>query len=101
MKILIIEDEKVLAESIEAYFSESWLICNVAYTLNEALNKLAVEDYDCILLDLILPDGNGLQVIESLKKSKRNDGIIIISAKNALPERIEGLNTGADDFLIK
>ncbi len=101
MKILIIEDEKILAESIEAYFSESWLICNVAHSINEALYKLAVEDYDCILLDLMLPDGNGLQVIESLKKSKRTDGIIIISAKDELPTRIEGLNTGADDYLTK
>lgn len=101
MKILIVEDEKALAESIESYFTESWLICNLASTVAEALHMLAIENYDCILLDLMLPDGNGLQVIESLKKLKRAEGIIIISAKDSLPARIEGLNLGADDFLIK
>jgi DNA-binding response OmpR family regulator len=101
MKILIIEDEKALAESIESYFTESWQICNVASTVSEAMQMLAVENYDCVLLDLMLPDGNGLRVIESLKKLKRPDGIIIISAKDSLLTRIESLNMGADDFLVK
>ncbi len=101
MKILIVEDEPDLAKSIESYLTESWIICNVASTLDKAVHLISGEIYDCILLDIMLPDGNGLHLIEYLKKLKRNDGIIIISAKDTLPARIEGLNTGADDYLIK
>lgn len=101
MKILIIEDEQLLAESIESYLSESWFICQVAADISDALNKLAQETYDCIILDLMLPDGNGLTVLDALKKLKRTEGVIIISAKDNLPTRLEGLNMGADDFLTK
>lgn len=101
MKILIIEDEKTLAESIESYLSESWYICQVAPNMAEALEKISLSEYDCILLDLMLPDGNGLKILETMKTLNRNDGIIIISAKDGLPTRIEGLNMGADDFLTK
>src|SRR5271165_5159864 len=101
MKILIIEDEQLLAESIESYLSESWFICQRAFDISDALNQLSREIFDCIILDLMLPDGNGMLVLETLKKLKRSEGIIIISAKDALPTRLEGFNMGADDFLTK
>ena len=101
MKVLIIEDEKALAESIESYLSDSWLICHTVNTLHEAMAKIAYNSYDCIVLDLMLPDGDGLKILENLRNSMRMDGVIIISAKGALNTRIEGLNLGADDFLTK
>ena len=101
MKILIIEDETSLAESITEYLSASDYICETAADLNHAEEKIALYDYDCILLDLMLPDGNGFRILESLREAGKNDGIIIISAKETLETRIEGLSLGADDFLVK
>jgi DNA-binding response OmpR family regulator len=101
MKILIIEDELVLAESIETYLSGSGFICQIASTVMDALEKISFYDYDCILLDLMLPDGDGFKVLQELKQNAKTDGVIIISAKDTLATRIEGLNLGADDFLAK
>lgn len=101
MKILIIEDEKELALSILEYLSEESYLCEVASTFTEAMRKIEVFDYDCILLDITLPDGNGLKILEELKKENKQDGIIIISAKNSLDDKIKGLQIGADDYLTK
>lgn len=101
MKILIIEDEQVLAECMETYLSESGLVCEIASGISGAIAKTSSYDYDCILLDLMLPDGNGFRILEDLKKNERTEGVIIISAKDTLETRIEGLNLGADDFLTK
>lgn len=101
MKILIVEDERSLSTTISAYLKGENYICEVAETFNSALEKVEVYDYDCILLDITLPDGNGLNVLKSLKENKKTDGIIIISAKNSLDDKIDGLNLGADDYLSK
>lgn len=101
MKILIIEDEVELAQSISEYLSGENYLCEAAATFDEAMNKTEVFDYDCILLDIMLPDGNGLKILEELKKQQKQDGVIIISAKNALDDKIEGLKLGADDYLTK
>lgn len=101
MKILIIEDEEELAKSIAEYLSGENYLCEFASTFNEAKNKIEVFNYDCILLDITLPDGNGLKILEELKKENKQDGVIIISAKNSLDDRINGLNIGADDYLTK
>ena len=101
MKILIIEDEKELAKSIVEYLSEENYLCEVASTFTEAMDKTKSYTYDCILLDISLPDGNGLKVLEELKKENKQDGVIIISAKNALEDKIKGLQIGADDYLTK
>ena len=101
MKILIIEDEKELAKSISEYLSEENYLCEHAATFAEALSKIAVFNYDCILLDITLPDGNGLKILEELNKENKQDGVIIISAKNALDDKIKGLHLGADDYLTK
>lgn len=101
MKILIIEDEAELAQSISEYLSGENYLCEAAATFGEAMNKIEVFEYDCILLDIMLPDGNGLKILEELKKQQKQDGVIIISAKNALDDKIEGLKLGADDYLTK
>lgn len=99
MKILIIEDEQQLAESIIEYLSD--YLCELASTYNEAISKIGVYQYDCIVLDIMLPDGNGLKILEELKRQNKQDGVIIISAKNALEDKIYGLQLGADDYLTK
>ncbi|MBZ4192429.1 response regulator transcription factor [Niabella beijingensis] len=101
MKILIIEDEEELAKSIAEYLSEENYLCEFAATFTEAINKVGVYNYDCILLDITLPDGNGLKILEELKKENKQDGVIIISARNALDDKIKGLQIGADDYLTK
>ncbi|MCE4064662.1 response regulator transcription factor [Chryseobacterium gleum] len=101
MKILIVEDEAELAKSISEYLSGESYLCEHAATFDEAMNKTEAFDYDCILLDIMLPDGNGLKILEELKKQQKQDGVIIISAKNALDDKIEGLKLGADDYLTK
>ncbi|MEG0925471.1 response regulator transcription factor [Chryseobacterium sp.] len=101
MKILIVEDETELSKSISEYLSGENYLCEVAETYTEAINKIEMFHYDCILLDIMLPDGNGLKILEELKKQQKQDGVIIISAKNALDDKISGLQTGADDYLTK
>lgn len=101
MKILIVEDEKELAQDIVKYLSGQNYVCEVAETYNQATDKIAVYQYDCILLDLMLPDGSGLALLEMLKRENKQDGIIIISAKNSIEDKVKGLEIGADDYLAK
>ncbi|WP_407534039.1 response regulator transcription factor [Elizabethkingia miricola] len=101
MKLLIIEDETELAKSIAEYLSEESYLCEFAPTFKEAMQKIENFHYDCILLDITLPDGNGLTILEELKKQNKQDGVIIISAKNAVDDKIKGLHLGADDYLTK
>jgi DNA-binding response OmpR family regulator len=101
MKILIVEDEADLRKSIVTYLSGEDYLCEVAATFSEAMEKTEVYDYDCILLDITLPDGNGLKVLDALKANDKADGVIIISARNSIDDRITGLNLGADDYMPK
>lgn len=101
MKILIIEDEEGLRESIEEYFTEAGNICETASNYQSALTKVNLYRYDCILLDITLPDGNGMDILKSIKEKNYPDGVLIISAKNSLDDRLDGLNLGADDYLVK
>jgi DNA-binding response OmpR family regulator len=101
MKILLIEDEKELALDIVKYLSGESYLCEIAATYDQAIDKITSYAYDCILLDLMLPGGDGLQVLELLKQQNRKEGVIIISAKNALDDKIRGLQIGADDYLAK
>lgn len=101
MKVLIIEDEKELSKSMAAYLKEESYMCEVAPDFKTAMDKTELFDYDCILLDISLPDGNGLNVLKELKADKKTDGVIIISAKDSIDDRIAGLNLGADDYLPK
>lgn len=101
MKILIIEDEKELASSIGAYLTGEQYLCEYAETFKDALEKLSIYVYDCILLDLMLPGGDGLRLLEEIKYMKVEAGVIIISAKNAVEDKIKGLQIGADDYMAK
>ena len=101
MKILIIEDVKELSESIVGYLSDQNFLCETAFNLDSAKYKIGLYDYDCILLDIALPDGNGLDLLKEIKSEQKKPGVIVISAKNALDDRITGLQLGADDYLTK
>ena len=101
MKILIVEDEHELAQDIVKYLSGQNYVCEVAENYNQASEKILIYQYDCILLDLMLPDGNGLALLEELKKENKQDGVIIISAKNSTEDKVKGLQIGADDYLAK
>lgn len=101
MKLLLIEDETELANSIQSYLTGNDFVCEWANNTQSAIYKISSYDYDCILLDLTLPDGNGFDVLKELKKQNKTEGVIIISAKETLEIRIEGFNLGADDYLTK
>lgn len=101
MKILIIEDETELAKSIAEYLAQENYLCEFASTFSEAMEKIETFEYDCIILDIMLPGGSGLQILEALKNQNKQDGVIIVSAKNALEDKIKGLQLGADDYLTK
>ncbi|KQT24583.1 two-component system response regulator [Chryseobacterium sp. Leaf405] len=101
MKVLIIEDETELSKSIAEYLSEENYLCEFAATFQEAMHKIEIFDYACIILDIMLPDGNGFKILEELKNQNKQDGVIIVSAKNALDDKIKGLQMGADDYLTK
>jgi len=101
LKILIIEDEEGLRDSIEEYFTGDNNICETAKTYAAALGKINLYRYDCILLDITLPGGSGMDILKVLKENNYPDGVLIISAKNSLDDRLDGLNLGADDYLVK
>jgi DNA-binding response OmpR family regulator len=101
MKILIVEDEIELANTIAEYLSGEDYRCEFASDFAQAMDKIGMFEYDCIVLDIMLPGGNGLNILEELKKQEKQDGVIIVSAKNALEDRISGLQMGADDYLTK
>ncbi len=101
MKILIVEDEQSLRENITTYLNSDGNVCESSADLENAILKLEDYAYDCVLLDLGLPDGEGFKVLNFLKEQMRDEAVLIISAKNSLEDKIKGLNTGADDYLIK
>lgn len=101
MKLLIIEDEKELSRSICSYLDSEHFICETAFDFHAAMEKISLYDYACIILDLTLPGGSGLQLLKELKANHKADGVLIISAKNSLDDKILGLKTGADDYLTK
>lgn len=101
MKLLLIEDEKELALSIQKYLTGKDFVCEWVNNKKDAIEKISIYDYDCILLDLLLPDGNGFDILKEVKDQNKAEGIIIISAKETLETRIEGFEIGADDYLTK
>ena len=101
MKLLLVEDEIELAKSIQDYLNSNNFVCEWVKNFSSASDKIASFSYDCILLDLMLSDGDGFDLLTELKKRDKTDGVIIISAKETLGTRIEGFNLGADDYLVK
>ena len=101
MNVLIVEDEKSLANEIAAYLKKESFICDVAYTGRDASEKIAVNLYDFVLLDLGLPDYDGLDLIMEARKNNSDVSFIIITARGAVEDRVKGLDLGADDYLPK
>jgi DNA-binding response OmpR family regulator len=101
MKILVIEDEPAMSDVIvDALEGEKFLV-ETAATFSVAMDKLMTYDYDCVLLDIMLPGGSGLTLLEELKNRHKQDSVIIISAKNSVDDKVRGLDLGADDYLPK
>ncbi|TSJ43999.1 response regulator transcription factor [Mucilaginibacter corticis] len=101
MKLLVIEDEPGLRDSIRDYFTAAGNICETAGDYPSALQKINLYRYDCIILDITLPNGNGLDILQEIKRIRYPDGVLIVSARNSLDDRLQGLHLGADDYLTK
>ena len=101
MKILIVEDEHKLSDSIVTYLKSEKYLCEQAFDYNEALEKVRGYDYDCVLLDLMLPGGSGLDILHDIKRRNNPAGVIIVSTKDSLDDKVKGLEIGADDYLPK
>ena len=101
MKTLIIEDEKTLAYEIESFLKKAFYVCDLAHNISDATEKIMMNSYDFILLDLGLPDGDGLSLLPKAKKHNPEAAYIILTARGNLEDRITGLDLGADDYLAK
>jgi len=101
MKILIIEDERALRESIQQYLAHQGYLCETVGNFVDGLEKVYSFHYDCVVVDIGLPYGSGLDIVKALKEIESKSGIIIISAKNALEDKLKGLELGSDDYLTK
>ena len=101
MKILVIEDEKALSESICTYLKGQRYICEVAADFESAIKKTEQYEYDCILLDISIPGGSGLSILKELRVNNKLDGVLIMSAKGSISDKVTGLSLGADDYLSK
>lgn len=101
MKILIIEDEPDLLDNMVQSLQKEKFLVETADTFLSAMDKISMYDYSCILLDINLPGGSGMDVLQEIKKLKKTDGVIIISAKDSLDDKLTGLTFGADDYLTK
>lgn len=101
MKILIIEDERKLSDSIVEYLSSEKYLCEQAFTFADAKMRVNVYEYDCVVLDLMLPGGDGLDILRDLRQKRNSVGVIIVSAKDSIDDKVVGLEIGADDYLAK
>ena len=101
MKILLIEDEKDLLDSMKAYLESEGYRCETANDYQKATEKIHSYDYDCVVVDITLPKGSGLDIVKELKEKNSEAGIIIVSAKNSLDDKLKGLELGSDDYLTK
>ena len=101
MKVLIVEDEIDILESIRTYLVQQGFVCEAVSTYMDAAEKIQLYQYDCLIIDLMLPDGSGMNIIRLAKKLKIDAGILILTAKNSLEDKLEGLELGADDYLTK
>jgi Response regulators consisting of a CheY-like receiver domain and a winged-helix DNA-binding domain len=101
MKVLVVEDEIALLEDIKNYLEIEKMTVETASDFHQAKTKISDYEYDCIVVDLNLPEGSGFDIIKELKSMKSMAGIIIISARNSLDDKLNGLNLGSDDYLVK
>ena len=101
MKVLIIEDEPSLNKAMVDYLHHQQYLCESVSNFHDALEKTECYQYDCIVLDIMLPGGSGLELLRQLKANQKSEGVIIISARNELDDKLSGLQLGADDYLTK
>lgn len=101
MKVLIVEDETDLQSVLIDFLSKEKYAFDAVSTYHEASEKISLYNYDCILLDINLPDANGFKLLDELKEIDKTEGVIIISARASVDDKIRGLNLGADDYLAK
>ena len=101
MKVLVIEDEKELSDSICSYLANEQFVCERTFDFDSSMEKILLYDYACIVLDVNLPGGSGLDILRELKNQNKTDGVLIISARNSLDDKVFALKTGADDYLTK
>jgi two-component system, OmpR family, response regulator CiaR len=101
MKILVVEDETNLVAVLKDFLEKAKYTYDAVSTYTAASEKISLFEYDCILLDINLPDGSGFRLLDELKEINKTDGVIIISARNSVEDKIHGLNLGADDYLTK
>lgn len=101
MKLLLVEDEPLLLEEMESYLTEQGYRCERAINFHEGQEKMYLYQYDVIVLDITLPGGSGLNLLRDLKLENKNTGVLIVSAKNALRDKVSGLEMGADDYITK
>src|SRR6201992_41633 len=99
MNLLIVEDQKELSNSIISYLSNGHYTCEPVYDYRSAFEKVCIYNYSCVVLDLCLPYGNGLDILKYLKKNDNPTGVVIISAKDSIDDKVHGLMLRADDFL--
>lgn len=101
MKILIVEDEKDLVDVTCKYLKKEEFVCEFAYNFFDAEDKLITYNYDIVILDINLPDGNGMDLLKIIKKQSPSTGVLIVSARNSLDDKLKGLDLGADDYITK
>lgn len=101
MKILIIEDNLMLLDSISSSLNGEQFLCETAADFNSAHEKISLYEYDVVIVDINLPDGSGLEIISELKKTNAKTGVIVVSARDSLENKVEGLELGADDYITK
>ena len=101
MKVLVVEDELALLQDIKKYLEVENMVVETVSDFCQALSKISAFEYDCIVVDINLPNGSGFDIIQELKRQKAKAGIIIISARDSLDDKLKGLNIGADDYLVK
>jgi DNA-binding response OmpR family regulator len=101
MKILVVEDEPLLNQSIVEYLKPLEYTCEAVTDFSAALEKIDLYNYDCIILDIMLPDGDGFRLLKELRSQQKADGVIIVSARNQIEDKLKGLSLGADDYMTK
>ena len=101
MKLLIVEDNHRLAKDMQQFLTENGFVVAHVATLHAAVEKVNVYEYDLVIIDIGLPDGSGLELIPEIKQNGQNTGILIVTAKDGVEEKVEGLDLGADDYITK
>lgn len=101
MKVLVVEDHAELAQNMHSYLTKEGYVCETSNSVDQSMVKLAGFEYDVMVLDLMLPDGNGLEILQWVKQTHPDMGVLILSAKDSLQDKVKGLELGADDYLLK